>query len=171
MDIVLRNKTDHFHKLVNGLLNKQQGLHNYYQAFVLRSHKFLPLTKLTEHSALYFFLPVYFMTLWGKRELYCKNKTSNLRWFISRDLEIIADKAEILNTRKNLIYGIHLFTNICKKYFRSRFGFVLRKNYNCSFFITICQTPTEVSKKIEHQILSRDHLKIREHLLQEYVGM
>lgn len=39
------------------------------------------------------------------------------------------------------------------------------------FFITICQTPTEVSKKIEHLILSRDHLKIPEHLLQEYVGM
>lgn len=63
LDICLRNKTDHFHKLVKGLLNKQQGLHTYYQALVLRSHKFIPLTKLTEHSALYFFLPVYYMAL------------------------------------------------------------------------------------------------------------
>lgn len=58
--------------------------------------------------------PVLLLTglIYKERELQEENFVSNLRWIIFRDSENMVNKVEIRYTRKNLIYGIHLFTSI-----------------------------------------------------------
>lgn len=58
--------------------------------------------------------PVLLLTglIYKERELQEENFVSNLRWIIFRDSENMVNKVEIRYTRKNLIYGINLFTSI-----------------------------------------------------------